>query len=380
MSSYAVSQSQKRALGIATAVALIGGIYFLKAYFLLIAFAAIIAFTFNPLYKYLTRHGRRPGTAASITFFASLLAFIIPVTLVVLVSVHQILGLVHNITNSHYSTNMSDLLKHAVDTVNRTLQSFHIPYKLTVPAVTNGLSHGLKTFGSSLLSGLTSSIGSFFVFFTLAIIYVYVFLSMLTKQDRLIETVHALNPLGPDISHLYIKRIAAMTKAMVRGQFIIAAAQGLTDALLLYIGGLHGTFIFFFMLLTVLSIIPLGGGIIAIPIGVVMLLTGHIWQGLVIIIGHLIIVTNIDNVLRPNLVPREARLDPALTLLSVFAGLRFFGFLGIIIGPVTMILIVTTIQVFMEVFRGGEPVDHASKPRHKKWLRWPGRRSSHADA
>ena len=365
-----MTESQKRALGFATAIALIGGAYFLRSYFLLIAFAAIVAFTFNPLYKVLLRSGRRPGSAASITFFASLLAFIVPITLVVLVSIHQIVNLVHVVTEAHYSANVSDLLKHAVDTINRTLKSAHIPYTLSVDTVTNGLGHALKTFGSSLLSSATSSVSSFFAFFTLAIIYVYVFLSMLVKQDRLIETVHALNPLGPKISELYVQRIGAMTKAMVRGQFVIAIAQGLTDAVLLYIAGLHGTFFFFFLLLTTLSIIPLGGGIVAIPIGIIMVLTGNVWQGLVVILGHIIIVTNIDNVLRPNLVPREARLDPALTLLAVFAGLGFFGFLGIILGPVVMILIVTTIQVFMDVYRGNDVSHTRPTPNSQKRRRW----------
>lgn len=346
-----MTESQKKALGVATGVALIIGAYFLKSYFLLIVFAAIVAFIFNPLYKWLLKRGRKPGTAASITFFTTLLAFIVPITLIIFVSIHQILSLVHSIGNAHYSANVSDLLKHGVDTVNRTLKSLHVPYTLTADTVTNGLSHALKTFGSSLLSNVTSSVSSFFTFFTLAIIYVYVLLSMLIKQDQLVKTFHALNPLGTDISRLYLKKTSAMAKAMIRGQFIIAFAQGLTDAALLYIAGLHGTFVFFLLLLTLLSIIPLGGGIVAIPIGVVMLLTGHIWQGLVIILGHIIIVTNIDNVLRPRLVPREARLDPALTLLSVFAGLKFFGFLGVIIGPILMILIVTTIQVYMSVYR-----------------------------
>lgn len=351
MSELVVTPTQKKALAIATGAALVLGAYFLKNYFLLIVFAAIVTFIFNPLYKWLLRRGRGPGTAASITFFATLLAFILPVILVVAVSVHQILGLVHAIGDTHYSANVSDLLKQGVDTVNRTLRSLHIPYTLTVDTVTNGLSHALKTFGSSLLGNVTSVFSSFFAFFALAIIYIYVFLSMLTQQDSLVRTLHALNPLGPSISKLYLKKTAAMTKAMVRGQFIIALAQGFTDAVLLYIGGLHGTFIFFLLLLTLLSIIPLGGGIVAIPIGIVMLLTGHIWQGLVVILGHIIIVTNIDNVLRPKLVPREARLDPALTLLSVFAGLGLFGFLGVIVGPILMILIVTTIQVYTDTYR-----------------------------
>ncbi|HVV67222.1 MAG TPA: AI-2E family transporter [Candidatus Saccharimonadales bacterium] len=358
-----VSPNQKKALGITTALALIVGIYFLKPYFLLIAFTAIVAFTFNPIYKRLVAAGRRPGTAASLTFFCSLLAMIIPVALVIFVSVHQVINLANTVTHGSHNVNVNDLLKHAVDSINHVMASLHLSYRLSVSDVTNGLSKFLKNIGNSLLHDAGSSVSSVFSFFTMAIIYIYIFLSLLTKQDQLLSAVHALNPLGNQIGQLYIKRMAAMTRAMVRGQFIIAILQGLTDAGLLYIAGLHNTFFFFFFLLTLLSIIPLGGGIIAIPIGIVMVFTGNVWQGLLVIIGHLVIVTNIDNVLRPQLVPDEARLDPALTLLSVFAGLKFFGFLGIIIGPVLMILIVTTIQVFMEVYRDMDTIDNEGK-RH----------------
>ena len=374
MSDFAGSRSQKRTLGIATALAVLGGIYFLRGYFLLIAFAAIVAFTFNPVYKRLVRRGKSPGAAASITFLVSVLAFLIPITIVIAVSVHQILAIVHEISQSNYNTNVNDLLKHLVDTINRTLASLHISHKVTVDDITSGLSHALSSIQSSLLSTITSSVSGFFAFFSLAIIYIYVFLSMLTKQDVLLKTVHRLNPLGDEISRLYTGRMAAMTKSMVRGQFIIAMAQGLTDALLLYFAGMHSTFFFFFLVLTILSIIPLGGGIIALPIGVVMLFTGNVAGGLLIIIGHLIIVTNIDNVLRPRLVPREARLDPALTLLAVFSGLKFFGFLGIILGPVLMILLVTTIQVYMEVYHNIDSVDDGgggqSRGRRRRLAFW----------
>lgn len=365
MSSYTVSPPQKRALGVATALAILFGAYFLRGYFLLIAFAAIVAFTFNPVYKWFLKRGRSPSGAAGLTFFVSLLALLVPLAVVIGVSVHQIILLVENIADSNYNTNVSDLLKHFVDAVNHTLASLHVSYRLSVDDITNGLGQALKAVESSLLSTITSSVSSFFAFFSLAIIYIYVFLSMLTKQDTLLATAHRMNPLGHEISRLYARRMAAMTKSMVRGQFIIAAAQGLTDALLLYLAGMHSTFFFFFLILTILSIIPLGGGIIALPIGIVMLFTGNIWGGLLIIFGHLVIVTNIDNVLRPKLVPREARLDPALTLLAVFSGLKFFGFLGIIIGPVLMIVLVTTIQVFSEVYHGVDSVDEGNGSGHK---------------
>ena len=138
-----------------------------------------------------------------------------------------------------------------------------------------------------------------------------------------------------------------MTKAMVKGQFIIAACQGFASALSLWLVGVN-YFGFFFIFLTFLSFIPLGAGIITIPIGVVFILTGHFWQGAFIIVWHMFVVSMIDNILRPHLVSPNTRLNTALMLLAVFAGMATFGFLGVVYGPVIMILLVTTIKIYAE--------------------------------
>jgi predicted PurR-regulated permease PerM len=87
------------------------------------------------------------------------------------------------------------------------------------------------------------------------------------------------------------------------------------------------------------------------PLGVLIALFGNVTGGIIINLQHVLINTNVDNVLRPILVPKEARLDSALMLVSVFAGLGLFGFLGLFIGPTLMIIIVTTLQVYIEVFK-----------------------------
>lgn len=88
------------------------------------------------------------------------------------------------------------------------------------------------------------------------------------------------------------------------------------------------------------------------PFGIGMMFFGNIAGGVFVFVFHLVVVTNIDNVLRPFLVPRDARLHPALMLLAVFAGITMFGFWGIVIGPVIMIVIVTTIDVYLAVYKG----------------------------
>lgn len=360
-----VTPFQKKSLAIATAIVVIFGAYFLWGYFLLIVLAAIIAFMFNPLYQRILKKWGKPETAAMVSLIASFIALILPLILLLVVTANEL----RQLANGIGPIDLGGLKDEFINKFNQITQTAGIPYSLTPESVNSALTDFIQKFGASIAKDVAGLASNFFSMFSTLIIYMFVFLSLLLNQDRLFAMVRRLNPLGNTIGNLYLDRVSAMTKAMVKGQFIIAFLQGLIDAMLLYFAGLQDLFFFFVILLTALSIIPLGGGIIAIPIGVIMILSGDIWQGTLVIAGHLLIVTNIDNVLRPRLVPKEARLDSALTLLAVFSGLHFFGFLGIVIGPVIMILIVTTIQVYEEVFYDQNSVDRGhNDPKNKKGI------------
>jgi len=147
---------------------------------------------------------------------------------------------------------------------------------------------------------------------------------------------------------------------MVFGTFIVGAVQGMLGAMFLTIAGVPYP-IFWAVILTVLSFIPLGGGILTVPIGIIELLLGNIWQGLFILATHFIVVTNIDNVLRALLVSKKAQLPSILTLFAAFAGIRFFGAIGVIFGPIIMVLIMTTIQIYNEYGQGGIPLKSAQR-------------------
>ena len=161
---------------------------------------------------------------------------------------------------------------------------------------------------------------------------------------------------------------------------MIALAQGIAGAVSIYIAGLHDGFFIFAIFLSALSIIPLGSGILTIPLGIGMILFGNVFGGIFVIAFHIVVTTNIDNVLRPLLVPRTARLDQALMLLAVFSDCD--GFAGVVIGPVVMIVIVTTISVYLSVYKGldidpGVDEPEPDKPEYdsvwRKVLRLPGK-------
>lgn len=355
-----VNPTQRKILAVTTVAALLAGIWFLKSYLMLILFAALVVILFNPVYRWFVAKGRSPHKAAFYTMLISALAVIIPLALVVMITIFQIERLVGIVTSGSYPHDVTEFANSIIDGVNVFLADVGVSYRVSIEAIAQAVSAGAQNFGKALVGGLLSSVSGFFGFITTAIIYIYVFMSMTIHQQKILSILKKLNPLGDQVSDLYFERIGAMTKATVRGQFVIAVCQGTASAVVLSLVGMSDLFFFFWMLLTVLSVIPLGAGIVTIPIGIVMILLGNFWQGAVVILNHLLIVTNIDNVLRPKLVPRKARLDSALMILAVFAGLGLFGFFGIVLGPVLMIILVTTVQMYLEVFTETKSIDQSA--------------------
>jgi predicted PurR-regulated permease PerM len=359
------TESQKRALAVATVVAIAFGAYFLRGYFILIVVAAVAAYLFNPLFDRAQRRFGK-GLSVTITLLAALGTVVIPLTLLVTLAVVQISTMVRGVSEWVSRTDMSSLGDKAFKLVNDLLG--RVPFlhgvQITPEVLRERMSTVAQHVGEYLLQFLQGAAGSLIGGVTAAILFLYVFVSLLVNRDGVQTLIRQLNPLGEEVTDLYLAKMGAMVRGTVRGQFVIALCQGIAGAASIYVAGFHEGFFVFAILLTALSVIPLGGGIVTIPFGIGMILFGNVIGGVFIVVWHLVVVTNIDNFLRPILVPRQARLDSALMLLAVFAGITMFGFWGIVIGPVLMIVIVTTISVYLAVYKDvplDDPDDDAPK-------------------
>lgn len=369
--------TQKRALAIATFVAILFGAYFLRGYFILIVVAAVAAYLFQPLYTRLNKK-LGAGLSATLTLLAAFAAVIVPLSLFVFLAVVQITTMVERVAVWVQRTDLSALGNKSLDFANELLHRVpFVDYTITPESLQDSMTSVAQEVGKWLLGVLQGAAGGAFGAITAAILFLYVFLSLLTNRDKVLLLIRRLNPLGEEITDLYMSKMGAMVKGTVMGQFVIAVCQGVAGAASIYIAGFHQGFFLFAVLLSALSVIPLGSGIITIPFGVGMILFGNVWGGAFVILFHLIVVTNIDNFLRPILVPRAARLDSALMLLAVFAGIAMFGAWGIVIGPVLMIIIVTTISVYLAVYKGvpmDQPDEMDTKPKKRNPLARLGRR------
>lgn len=354
--------SQKRALAVVTLIALLFAAYFLRSYFVLIVVAAVGAYLFTPVFNWFDRR-LSTGLAATCTLLSALVAVIVPISLLVLLAVVQISRMVAQIADWVQRTDLSKLGDKGLRLANELLA--RVPFvhtTVTAESLRKAMVTVAQKAGQWFLHVLQDAAGSVFGAVTSAIIFLYVFVALLTHREKLLTLIRRLNPLGEEVTDLYLRKMGSMVRGTVSGQFVIALCQGVAGAASIYIAGFHHGFFIFAILLTALSIIPLGGGIVTIPFGIGMIFFGNVFGGAFVVLWHLIVVTNLDNFLRPVLVPRDARLNPALMLLSVFAGIAMFGPWGIVIGPVLMIVIVTTIDVYLAVYKGVEPENENEKP------------------
>ena len=359
--------SQRRALAIVTGIALLFGAYFLRRYFMLIVIAAVVAYLFTPLYNRL-RDKTNGGLATTLTVLAALATVVIPVIAVVSLATIQVSHMLIGVSEWAKTADLNALGDKAITTVNHLLAKLPFPTTtITLESLRSNLGKVAQTIGEWLLRTLSGAAGGAIGLITSTIIFLYVLISLLGNKTELVTLIRRMNPLGEEATDLYLAKMGAMVKGTVKGQFIIALIQGTLGAASIYIAGFHDAFFVIAILLIALSVIPLGSGIVTIPFGIGMMIFGNIAGGAFVVLFHLIGITNVDNVLRPILVPREARLDPALMLLSVFSGIAMFGFFGIVLGPVLMIVIVTTIAVYLAVYKG-VAMDTESPPEQKRKL------------
>lgn len=315
---------------------------FVGAILLAVALVVIL----KPLYNWLLERRFIKGsearaTGATLVIFVLLIA--IPATLIIGGAISQAL----NFFSGLELEGLDFTLPGIIAWLEGILQGTGPGIQLGEGQLSESINQVLSTIGGwlgSILLSLGQSLPGFFTNAMVTLVILYVLLPRYNRpgQQQILEIV----PFPPEITKLFMNKIDLMITAMFKGTFVIAIVSGLAMGLVLWIAGVPYT-MFLTLLSMLLSLVPLIGiSLVAWPIGIILILTGSVWQGIFVIAAFLIVVANIDTVLRPYLVPRDAYLNPALIILSVFGGLSLMGLIGALYGPVIMILLVTSIDVY----------------------------------
>lgn len=178
--------------------------------------------------------------------------------------------------------------------------------------------------------------------------------------EGIVARLKYLSPLEEPYERLLTERLTSVARAMLRGSLILGGIQASLGMLTLAAAGVRAPLLWGALML-VLSFIPLmGTWIVMYPMAIGQALLGNYWQAAGIVAMTAIVITNIDNVLRPRLVGRGAGLHDLLIFFGTLGGIFLFGPMGVIIGPVIAALFVALLEIYAMEYRGHlEPDDRA---------------------
>jgi predicted PurR-regulated permease PerM len=137
----------------------------------------------------------------------------------------------------------------------------------------------------------------------------------------------------------------------VTATLVIAAVQGLVGGVTFAILGIPGAAVWG-LIMGILSFLPLvGATLIWLPASVWLVLSGSIGKGIGLLLVGVLIMGNVDNVVRPLLLSGKARMNTLVMLVSLLGGVSAFGFIGIVLGPLVAAMITALAETYV---RGAE--------------------------
>ena len=345
-------KNSKIAFGV-LAIVLFGlAIYVASPYINIIILSIIVSYTLQPIYKFLTKKLKTKRVSASLLSTALTVLFTLIIGLLLIVALVNIASIVLEQVNNLKVENNStmDYLNDAINWLNIQLQNLNIPVEITLQEVVANLRNSIAAIANNVLSAV-SSIGTFSIdiIFKLTIFYGLTY-TIIPNFDKFINFIKKLSPFEEEITSLYIDRTLKTAKAMAWGMLLVSISQGLSAGIVFYFLGTPYLFLII-LLVTIVSFIPLlATGLITFPIGLIYILNGQIWKGIVVIVYQLIVVGNIDGILRAKLIPKDVRMPMFISFVAIFGGLALWGIWGLIYGPVGFILLLTTVEVIQKYY------------------------------
>lgn len=314
-----------------------------------VVFAAIMAFLFYPLYRLLDQ--RIPSVIAMcLTVIVSLVILILPLIFILGLAVVQGFNFANQIAgaaNLDESVPIQANIQIAIDQVNAILASMsggevHIDEE----SVKTFISQTLPDLVKSLTNVVIGFASSMTALFTSGTIYLFMFAAFLMRGQSFLKVLREVSPFHPAITEVYMSRTSSMIKASMLGQLLIAFILAFFTACTFFIIDLGQYFFFWVIIFTILNMVPLGSAVIVWPIAIIAMMSGNVVGGLWVLTLYLFVICNIDNIMRPRLIPKNIQVVPAITSLAIFCGIYYFGFLGVVYGPVIAILLLTTLEVY----------------------------------
>jgi predicted PurR-regulated permease PerM len=295
--------------------------------------AAVLYVIFVKPYRRLER-SMRPGLAAAITLAAALVIVALPLGWLVGVVIAQAPDALRTLQSSAVFARVAEL----------RIGSFQVGMELAKASGTIASWFSARVF--SFVGSATSAV--------LNLVIAFFGLYYMLRSDRNTwDAIRPYIPFSPPTADALRDRFYSVTQATLLGTMLIAAIQGSLVGIGFWIVGLPNPF-FWGTVTAIASILPvLGTSLVWLPAVLVLLVQDRYGAAVTMLVIGAGIASNIDNLIRPLVYRRVSHIHPMITLVGAFAGVKYFGLLGVLLGPLAIAYLFALLQFYREEYGAG---------------------------
>ncbi len=214
----------------------------------------------------------------------------------------------------------------------------------------------ISSVAGTFLDYITANINKFFislasVLFDVMLLVISLFF-FLRDGDRLKTFVMKWSPLPIGYNQSIMTKLGMAISAVVKGTLVVALVQGIATGIGLAIFGVPSALLLGFIG-TFTALIPVvGTGIVTLPAVIYLVATGSYISAIGLALWSVILVGNLDTLVRPLMLKKDLNLHPFVIILSVIGGLSFFGPIGFVAGPMVVALFFVLLDIYPEIIQG----------------------------
>ncbi len=334
-------------------------IWLLWPFYGAIFWGTILAIIFSPLHRKLAaRLAPRNNLAALLSLSLVLMVVIVPLILITGSLAQEGMALYQRMKSG--SLNFGAYFQQVMEAMPPAVHSLLARFDLAdLGSVQEKLSDGAmqaSQFMATQLLDIGQNTAHFLIGFG---IMLYLLFFLLRDGPRLSRRLRRAVPLEDGYKAHLFRKFTTVVRATVKGNIAVAAVQGALGGVTFWALGIQGALLWG-VVMAFLSLLPaVGAGLIWAPVAVYFLVSGAVWQGVVLILVGVLVIGMVDNVLRPVLVGKDTKLPDYVILISTLGGMSLFGLNGFVIGPLIAALFVTCWDLF-------SPPDPADLPPQDK--------------
>lgn len=323
--------------------------YIFQPFLIAILLAAVFAIVFQRPYNFFVRitNGRHKISA----MLTSVFGVIIFMSLFL-----GIIGLIATETTNLLQDSMKtgDAYSNYVDPIVRSINMNPVLKSLGFGNLINAesISKAISQLGQGAFSILQQTYQGIAHFLFLVMVMFFTLYYFLVGGKDLVKKIMFLSPMKDVHEKILIEKFISISRATMKGTLVVGIVQGAIGGITFAIVGIPSA-ITWGVVMVFLSVIPMfGTSLIWFPAAIIMLLTGNIWQGVVIFSIGFGVISVIDNFLRPELVGKDTQMHPLVVFFATLGGISLLGFLGFIIGPIIVALSITLWNIYAVEFKG----------------------------